>query len=210
MDREELGVALLLSLPVAVGVALGVLKQTLGSQPVVAFVAGLTAGAVVFAVVAAAVRSGAGTFAGLEAAVGRVLPEPREAGTVDLLLAAGLGALVTVFVWYIPMSPLLGGTVAGFLSGGSREDARTAGTLSGALVPLIGLVVAGFAFLVAGAAVFGRFPFGPVVGALVALVAVVYSVGFARIGGWVGWKYLSDEGRWGYEVPQSPGDAEDA
>lgn len=207
MDREELGVALLLSLPVGVGVALGVLKQTLGSQPVVAFVAGLTAGAVVFAVVATAIRTGAGTFAGLEAAVARVLPEPREAAAPDLLLAAGLGAVVTVFVWYIPMAPLLGGAVAGFLSGGTREDARTAGTLSGAFVPLVGLVVAGAAFLVAGAAVFGRFPFGPGVGAVVAVVAVIYSVGFARVGGWVGWKYLSDEGQWGYEVRRSTDDA---
>jgi hypothetical protein len=203
MDREELGVALLLSLPVAVGVALGVLKQTLGSKPIVAFVAGLTAGSVVLAVVVGAIRSDDsedGTLARLERAVGAGLPEPREAGQADLVLAAVTGAVVTVFVWYIPMSPLLGGTVAGFLAGGSEDDARFAGMLSGALVPLLAVVVAAVVFLAAGASVFGQFPFGPVVALLLASVAVVYSVGFARVGGWVGWKYLSGEGEWGVEV----------
>jgi len=202
MDREEFGVALLLSLPVALGVATGVLKQTLGSQPAVAFVAGLTAGALVFAVVAGAVseNDGTGVLARLEAAVGAVLPEPREAGQPDLLLAAGMGAVVTVFVWYIPGAPLLGGTVAGVLSGGTREDARTAGTLSGMLVPLVGLTVAVVAFLAAGASVFGRFPFGPFAALAIAAGAVAYSVGCGRVGGSIGWEYLSDGGEWGVEV----------
>lgn len=206
MDREELGIALLLSFPVAAGVALAVLKQTLGSQPVVAFVAGLTAGALVFGVVAAAVRrdeapaeaddaDDGGSSIGLED-----LPETEPSGPADLLLAAGVGAVVTVFLWYIPLSPLLGGAVAGFLGGETMEEARTAGMVSGALVPLLGLVLASVAFLVAGTSVFGQFPFGPLVALLIAAVAVVYTVGLGWVGGWAGWKTLSEEAAWGAEI----------
>lgn len=203
MDRDEFGVALLLSLPVALGVATGVLKQTLGSQPAVAFVAGLTAGGLVFAVVAGAIRTNDGddgVLARLEAFVGTILPAPREAGQPDLLLAAGLGAVVTLFVWYIPGAPLLGGVVAGVLSGGSRADARTAGTLSGVIVPVLALTVAVVAALAAGASVFGRFPFGPAVALVASLAAIVYAVGLGRVGGSVGWQYLADDGQWGHDV----------
>jgi hypothetical protein len=202
MDRQELGLALLLSLPVAAGVALGVLKQTLGSQPVVAFVAGLTAGGLVFAVVAAAVRTDGDPAEGESrlAPLVDALPETTPSDPVDVALAAGVGALVTVFLWYIPLSPLLGGAVAGFLGGNSMEEARTAGMLSGAMVPLLGLVLAVVAFLVAGAAVFGQFPFGPLVGLLVAAVAVVYSVALGWVGGWAGWKTLDEDAAWGAEV----------
>lgn len=208
MDREEFGVALALSFPVALGVATGVLKQTLGSQPAVAFVAGLTAGALVFVVVLGAVRTADddGALARLERAVGAVLPAPREAGQQDLLLAGGMGALVTVFVWFIPGAPLLGGVVAGVLSGGTSDDALVAGMLSGAVVPLLAVVVAVTAFVAAGASVFGRFPFGPVVAAGISLVAVVYAVGLGRIGGWLGWKYLSDDADWGNQVGAAPDD----
>lgn len=202
MDREELGVALLLAVPVAAGVTLGALKQTLGSQPLVALGLGVTLGAVVFAVVALAV--GRSPDLGLSprwrSLVQRLTPEPREATSTDILLGAGMGALVTVFLWYIPLSPLLGGAAAGFLQGGSREDARTAGTLSGALVPLVALVVAVVAFLVAGAQVFGRFPFGPLVAIALGFLGVVYAVGLGAAGGWLGGLALADERRWGREV----------
>jgi hypothetical protein len=208
MDREEFGVALLLSFPVALGVATGVLKQTLGSQPAAAFVAGLTAGAGVFAVVVGAVRTtdDDGALARLERAVGTVLPAPREAGQQDLLLAGGMGALVTVFVWYIPGAPLLGGVVAGVLAGGTSDDALAAGMLSGAIVPVFALVVATTAFVTVGASVFGRFPFGPAVAAGISVVGVVYAVGFGRAGGWLGWKYLSDDADWGNQVGAAPDD----
>jgi hypothetical protein len=206
MDREEFGVALLLSLPVAVGVALGVLKQTLGSQPIPAFVAGLTAGGLVFAVVAAAVRTDgeaddAGRLQPLADAIpDEFVPEDSQSEPIDVLAAAGVGAFVTLFLWYIPLSPLLGGAVAGFLGAGSMEEARAVGMLSGALVPVLGLVAALAAFLVAGATVFGQFPFGPVVAFLVAVVSVVYAVGLGRIGGWVGWKTFAEDAAWGAKV----------
>jgi len=201
MDRRELAFALLLSVPVGVGVAAGVLKQTLGSQPLVAAAAGLVAGALVFAVVAASALTGADDGPSrLQKFVERLVPETTEATETDVLLGAGVGAVVTVFLWYIPLSPLLGGAAAGFLQGGSQADARTAGTLSGALVPAVALVVALGAFLVAGAQVFGRFPFGPVVAAGIAVVAVVYAVGLGTVGGWVGGQILADEREWGNRV----------
>lgn len=210
MDREELGVALLLSLPVAVGVAVGVLKQTLGSQPLVAAAAGLGAGGLVFGLVTLAGASGAGRAPparvrelagrGLRDLGGRVVPEARAATRMDLLMGASMGALLSVFLWYIPLSPLLGGAAAGFLQGSSRRDARTAGALSGALVPVVVLLFAVGAFLVAGAQVFGRFPFGPLVASGLAVVGVVYAVGLGTVGGWLGGLALEDERRWGSEV----------
>lgn len=202
MNREELGLSLLLSVPVTVGVAGGVLKQTLGSQPLVAVGFGLFAGALVFTTVVAAIRTtsnhdGPGR---LHRFVTDRLPEAREATRTDLLLGAGMGALVTVFLWYIPLSPLLGGAAAGFLQGGSREDAKTAGMLSGALVPVLVLLFAAGAFLVAGASVFGQFPFGPVIALIVSIVGIVYAVGFGAIGGWLGGMALEDERKWGAEI----------
>lgn len=195
MNREEFAIGLVLSLPVAAGVAVGVLRQTLGSWPVVSLVSGLVAGGLVFGVVwlATTTEPTQGRPEAVERVAERVVPEPRAATPSDLLLGAGVGALVTVFLWYIPLSPILGGITAGFLQGGSRDDARTAGLLSGALVPLVVVVVAVVAFLVAGSRVFGRFPFGPVVALLVSLAGIVYAVGLGTIGGWLGGVLLEDE-----------------
>jgi hypothetical protein len=202
MNRGELGMVLLLSVPVAVGVAAGVLKQTLGSQPLVAVAAGLATGCLVFAIAgaAASTREGGGGPDRIQRAVEQVVPEPAEATGRDLLVGAGVGAFVAVFLWYIPLSPLLGGAAAGFLQGGSRADALTAGTLSGVLIPVVALLFGIVAFLVAGAQVFGRFPFGPGVAAGLAVVGVVYAVGLGTVGGWLGGLALRDERRWGNEV----------
>lgn len=203
MDREDVAIALVLSVPVAAGVATGVLKQTLGSQPLVAAAAGLTAGGAVFGLVAlAARRRGTDTDSPsrLQSLAAGIIPEPRETSQRDLLLGAGVGAVVTVFLWYIPLSPVLGGAAAGFVQGGTREDARTAGTLSGALVPVIALVVGLTGFLLFGATVFGRFPFGPAAAVGLAVVGIVYAVGMGTVGGWLGGLALRDERRWGNEV----------
>lgn len=202
MDRDELGIALLLSVPVAVGVAAGVLKQTLGSQPLLAGVTGLVVGGAVFGLVAGAVRARtAPESPNPPRTLGdRIVPEGGETSPEDLLLGAGVGAFVSVFLWYIPLSPLLGGAVAGFLQGGTVDDARRAGMLSGALIPAFVLLFALAAFLIAGARVFGRFPFGPGIAAAVSVVGVVYAVGLGTAGGWLGGIALQDERRWGNEV----------
>lgn len=202
MDRDELAMGLLLSVPVAVGVAAGVLKQTLGSRPLLAGATGFVVGGAVFGLVAVAVRARTATDSptSIRSLGDRLTPESGEADTQDLLLGASVGALVAVFLWYIPLSPLLGGAAAGFLQGGTQADARRAGTLSGALVPAIVLLFALAAFLVAGAQVFGRFPFGPAVAVAVSIVGVVYSVGLGTVGGWLGGLALADERVWGNRV----------
>lgn len=107
----------------------------------------------------------------------------RPAATVDLLLGAAVGAVITVLVWYIPGSPLLGGVTAGYLADGTSRDAVRAAILAGVLVPVLVLLVATAAFVIAGAEVIGRFPFGPTVAVAVALVGLVYVVGFSVAGG---------------------------
>lgn len=56
MNRRELGYAVLLSLPVGVGVWLAVLKFTRSRRPVLAVAAGALVSAVIFLVVVAGVR----------------------------------------------------------------------------------------------------------------------------------------------------------
>lgn len=202
MERDELGFALLLSVPVAAGVAAGVLKQTLGSRPLLAGATGLLIGGAVFGIVALAVRTRGPPDGEATATVlrDRIVPDSGEASPQDLLLGASVGAFVTVFLWYIPLSPLLGGAAAGYLQGGTPVDARRAGALAGALVPVMILLFALVAFLIAGARVFGRFPFGPAVAVAVSVLGVAYAVGLGAVGGWVGGLAREDERRWGNEV----------
>jgi len=114
--------------------------------------------------------------------VGRPVSD-EEDRSVDVLLGAAVGAVVTVIVWYIPGSPLLGGTVAGYLSDGTDTDAVRASVIAGLLVPVLVLVVAAAAFVIAGAQVLGRFPFGPTVALGIAAASLVYAVGFSVAGG---------------------------
>lgn len=201
MDRDELAVALVLSVPVAVGVAAGVLKQTLGSKPLLAGATGLTVGAGVFGLIALSVRDQTAPADSTpnRSIWGRLVARTGEAASRDVLLGAGVGAFVTVFIWYIPLSPLLGGATAGFLQGDTTEDARRAGFLSGALVPIVVLLFALVAFGFAGAQVFGRFPFGPGVAAAVSVAGIVYAVGLGTVGGWIGGLALEDEPQYSAE-----------
>lgn len=197
MNREELVVALVLSVPVAVGAAVAVLKTTLGQRPVLAGTVGFVVWVAIFGLVALGVSRRSGGDSSLADIAAAATPTPREATRADLLLGAGLGAIVTVFLWYIPLAPLLGGAVAGAMQGGTREDATRAGLLAGTLVPLVVLTFAGGALLLAGAEVFGRFPFGLPAAAVASVAGIVYSVVFSTIGGRLGGSVLSDRRPWG-------------
>lgn len=197
MNRGLFGIALLLSVPVALGVLAAVHVTTgrfrfatlWGAVAFVAIFLLVYVGGSHGSVETGDVVTGVGdspeatedsqeSEAGSEEAVGI-----RRATPVDVAMGAGLGALVTVLVWYIPGSPLLGGLAAGYMANGDRDDAQRAALLAGLLVPLVVLGVASVAFVMAGAQVIGRFPFGPRVALGVAVASLFYVVGFSVAGG---------------------------
>ena len=99
-------------------------------------------------------------------------------------LNALLGAAVTVFLSFIPFSPVLGGGVAGYLEGGDMTSGGKVGVLSGvfAAVPLVLIVVAFAGFVFIGG--IGR---AIVVLAFLALVLVgFYTVVLSALGGILG------------------------
>ncbi len=111
------------------------------------------------------------------------------------LRPALIGAVVSVVLSFIPFSPVLGGTVAGYLH---ERDGVRVGAISGVLaaIPLALLV-----FLFFG--VFGVFAISPgggvgVPGGFILvllvgmLVAVLYTVALSALGGFLG-VYLADE-----------------
>lgn len=106
--------------------------------------------------------------------------------TPNTLLNALVGAVVTaVTTFLLPLAPVLGGAVAGYLEGGEARDGAKVGALSGfvALVPLL-LVVPFvlFFFLIDPVVGFGTL----LVAALAVAFLAVYTVGFSVVGGILG------------------------
>lgn len=113
---------------------------------------------------------------------------------------AALGAVATVVLSFVPLSPVLGGALAGYLQEGETGSSLRVGALSGAIavIPMIGvlLLFGGiFALLPLGfAAADGGLgiPAGAlsvvVLFALFVLfvVAVLYTVGLGALGGLLG------------------------
>lgn len=108
----------------------------------------------------------------------------------SLLIDALIGAVVTVVTTFLPLSPIVGGAVAGYLH---REDGLAVGGLSGAIaaIPIAGLLLlAGLAFAfvpdptVAGGIV--------LVVSLIVLAGLLYGAVLGALGGYVG-VYLSRE-----------------
>ena len=108
------------------------------------------------------------------------------------LLNAALGALIIVFFWHIPGSPLLGGSVAGFLQGGTPNEGMKAGALAGTFVPFVAILFAGVVFALTGRSVFGRWPFGVTGMLLVMGLGVLYTVGLGAVGGYIGPTFVSE------------------
>ncbi|SFS05668.1 hypothetical protein SAMN05216559_2899 [Halomicrobium zhouii] len=112
------------------------------------------------------------------------------------LVNAVVGAVVSVVgSMVVPIAPLLGGAVAGYLEGGTRSDGIRVGFISGliAVVPgaLLGLLVFGiFGSLLLGMGPgmdgigLGLFSFTFVAVFVLAVTAVM--VGLSTLGGWVG------------------------
>lgn len=102
-----------------------------------------------------------------------------------------IGAIAGIVLSFIPLSTVLGGAIAGYLEGGTPEDGLRVGALAGAIM-LLPFALFGLAALF----LFGFFGGAPFfflfVGGAAFTVAVVYTVGFGALGGYLG-VYVRDE-----------------
>lgn len=112
----------------------------------------------------------------------------------DTLLNALIGAIVSVVLAFLPFSTVLGGGVAGYLQGESRDDGLRVGAYSGliAAIPilLVAMVIGTVFFF--GAFVEPRAAIGFVFVFFVLAVTLVYSIGLSALGGYLG-AYVSNE-----------------
>jgi hypothetical protein len=120
-------------------------------------------------------------------------PNHADEPTPNTAFNALIGGIVTVSTALIaPLSPVLGGAVAGYLEGGDTDAGLKVGALAGlvALVPLL-LVLPLVLFFVP---VFGpRGALGVLLVAVIAFVFVAaYTIGFSAVGGALG-AYLERE-----------------
>jgi hypothetical protein len=110
----------------------------------------------------------------------------------DSFRNALVGAVVTGLVaWVVPLAPIVGGTVAGYLEGGDRTDGILVGIYSG-LISLVVATAMGAAAVYAIASVLELLEI-PALGAALGFLFVVFAVGWAlylvvlsAFGGWVG------------------------
>jgi len=115
-------------------------------------------------------------------------------GEGDTLVNAIIGAVATALLsGFVPLAPLLGGGMAGYLEGGKRDDGVRVGLLSGVIGLAISLVffVVVFVFLAAFLAfvpealgVFGAM--GLLVLVLGTVMTAAYFLGLSALGGWLG------------------------
>jgi hypothetical protein len=110
----------------------------------------------------------------------------------DTLANALIGGAVAIFLSFLPLSPVLGGAVAGTSRAASGTTASASGAIAGAVafLPIVGIGV-----LVLGVGTFyvgSGSPFALGVGGLLLLllfglvVAGLYTVGLGALGGWLG------------------------
>jgi len=109
----------------------------------------------------------------------------------NTLVNALVGAVVTAVTSFLPLSPVIGGAVAGYLQGGTRSDGLRVGAISG-FIGMIPVLAVGFLlFSVLGVFALGiesAFPFA-IGGFLIVFALVsslVYFVGLSAVGGWIG------------------------
>ncbi|EMA29922.1 DUF5518 domain-containing protein [Haloarcula japonica] len=115
-------------------------------------------------------------------------------GEGDTFVNAVIGAVATALLsGFVPLAPLLGGGIAGYLEGGERDDGVRVGFLSGVIGLAISLVffVIVFVFLAAvltfvpeALGVFGAM--GLLVLVLGTLTTAAYFLGLSALGGWLG------------------------
>ncbi|WP_254545295.1 DUF5518 domain-containing protein [Halomarina pelagica] len=102
----------------------------------------------------------------------------------DIRTNAIIGAVLTVVTAFVPLSPLLGGGVAGYLHRETREIGARVGALSGVLASVPLLFVASRLWPITAAGFSAAF-----VGAFAVVLVVLslaYAVGLGALGGYVG------------------------
>lgn len=121
----------------------------------------------------------------------------------DTFVNAVVGGVAAIVFTAVPMSPVVGGALAGYLEGGTRRDGLRVGAYSGVIAAIpLALVALGFA-LFTGVVFVGAGPragggvalfLGFVAAAIVA--SALYTVGLGAVGGWLGnyLKYDTDLG----------------
>lgn len=114
----------------------------------------------------------------------------------NFYLHALLGAVVTVVVSFIPLSPILGGGVASYLHDAGSDRGIRIGAVAGiiATVPLVAIYVLLFSVMSIGSLTTGEFA-GPVfvivlVG-VIFLVAALITVGLSALGGYLGAEFAA-------------------
>lgn len=96
-------------------------------------------------------------------------------------------------VSFVPFSPVLGGAVAGYLQGGTRNDGIRVGAFAGVVAAIPLFLLVGVFFLITAVAAPAADP-GTGLGVAALLLFVVgglvvgglYTVGLGALGGWIG------------------------
>ena len=112
------------------------------------------------------------------------------------LVNAVVGAVVSVVgSMVVPVAPLLGGAVAGYLQGGTRSDGLRVGLISGLIAVVPGALLGMLVFGIFGSLLLGMGPGTDGIGlglfsltfVVVFLLGVtVVMVGLRTLGGWIG------------------------
>ncbi len=132
-----------------------------------------------------------------------MVPQPSSEASNgrSALLNAVIGGVVGVIISFVPLSPILGGGISGYLENGTREAGLKVGAGAGVvmLVPVILLafvVMTVLGFGGVAAAFGGNVAVAPVAFGALALFVIglsaIYTVGLSALGGYLG-VYVREE-----------------
>lgn len=111
---------------------------------------------------------------------------PSGDGGSDALIHALVGAVAGIVLSFVPLSPFLGGVVAGYLEGGEPGDGLKVGGIAGAIM-LVPFALVGTALLFFLGFGMGRSAVGfGILAAFVLFVGAIYTVGLSVAGGYLG------------------------